>query len=91
MQTEQTSLNGAPSLLIHCDMREGLDGDAQTEPVESIIRVDDSLRGREYLETVIHEALHVQLPHASEEFVTRSAEELSQIIFSSTVRRRSGL
>lgn len=91
MILDQTTLNGAPSLLIHCDMREGLDGDAQTEPVESIIRIDDSLRGREYLETVMHEALHIQLPSGSEEWITRTAEELSAIIYTPVVRKRSGL
>ena len=90
-QVGHATVNGEPSLLLHCRMREGFDGDAAIDGIARVIRVDDSLRGMPYMETLIHEFLHVIQPSASEEWVTQSARELSELIYSADCRSRSGL
>lgn len=90
-QVGHATVNGEPSLLLHCRMREGFDGDAAIDGIASVIRVDDSLRGMPYMETLIHEFLHVVLPAGSEEWVTQSAKELTELIYSADCRTRSGL
>ena len=85
------TVNGEPSLVVHCPLKEGLDGDAMPDSIQTVIRIDESLRGREYLETLIHEFLHCALPSGSEEWVTMAGHELSQLIFEADCRRRAGL
>jgi len=87
----QATINGEPSLVVHCEMPEGTDGDASSEGVVNIVRISENLRGREYLETRLHEHLHCAAPLASEEWVTQTAHELSTLIFETDCRRRSGL
>lgn len=90
-QVGHATINGEPSLILHCPLKEGFDGDASVDGIASVIRIEDGLRGREYMETLIHEFLHVVMPSASEDWVTQSARELSELIYSADCRRRSGL
>lgn len=52
------------------------------------ILIDDRLRGRARLETILHECLHVCHPTASEEHTTESARDIARILWSLSYREQ---
>lgn len=44
------------------------------------ILIDERLKGRARLETIIHECLHATFPTASEEHVTQTANEIARVL-----------
>lgn len=51
-----------------------------------IIEIDERLTGIDYLDTVIHEVLHVQQPELSERVVARNATEMAKILWDLGIR-----
>lgn len=52
-----------------------------------VIEVDPRQRSKSYLDTLIHEMLHVYNPEWSESKVTKTANEMTDIIWSKNYRR----
>ena len=52
-----------------------------------VIEVDPRQRSKNYLDTLIHEMLHVYNPDWSESKVTKTANEMTDIIWSKNYRR----
>ena len=52
-----------------------------------VIEVDPRQRSKNYLDTLIHEMLHVYNPEWSENKVTKTANEMTDIIWSKNYRR----
>ena len=52
-----------------------------------VIEVDPRQRSKSYLDTLIHEMLHVYNPDWSESKVTKTANEMTNIIWSKNYRR----
>ena len=52
-----------------------------------VIEVDPRQRSKSYLDTLIHEMLHVYNPDWSESKVTKTANEMTDIIWSKNYRR----
>ena len=52
-----------------------------------IIEVDPRQRSKNYLDTLIHEMLHVYNPEWSETKVTKTANEMTDIIWQKNYRR----
>jgi len=52
-----------------------------------IIEVDPRQRSKNYLDTLIHEMLHVYNPEWSENKVTKTANEMTDIIWQKNYRR----
>lgn len=79
-------------LLVHTD--DGLSseefGTCTAESVAGIIRIRSTLRGSEYTDTVIHEWLHALLPMASEDWVRKSAKQLTDMLYRPEVMKRAG-
>jgi len=73
------------------DLEAGCDGICDDNEIAGAITIRKTLRGREYAETVLHEVLHALLPMASEEFVSESGKQLSQVIYTPEFLRRAGL
>jgi hypothetical protein len=46
------------------------------------ILIDERLKGRSRLETILHECIHVSFPTASEEHVTEAARDISRVLWS---------
>ncbi len=55
---------------------------------ERRIRIKGSLRGKLFLDTVIHECLHLAGWHISEEFVTEFAQGLAEILTDPDIEER---
>lgn len=55
--------------------------DAKRPQMPRKILVDDRLRNRPLLETILHECLHVSFPSASEEHVTESARDIARVLW----------
>ena len=55
-----------------------------------VILISDNLRGREYLETLFHEILHILCPNHAEEKVLLWGEELSKAVYNPQVLLRAG-
>lgn len=51
------------------------------------VEIDPRQTSKEYLDTLIHEALHELLPQHSEEWVTNAATTLSRLIWRMGFRR----
>ena len=64
MTEHHLSINGDTVMLVLCEMGPDRYGDAG--PVDSVVRVDSSLAGKEFTDTLIHEMLHIAVPMASE-------------------------
>lgn len=45
------------------------------------ILIDERLKNRVLLETILHECIHVSFPTASEEHVTEAARDLSRVLW----------
>ena len=52
-----------------------------------VIEVDPRQRSKNYLDTLIHEMLHVYCPDWSESKVTKTANEMTDIIWQKNFRR----
>lgn len=55
--------------------------DPKNRKVRERVLIDDRLRGRARLETIIHEALHALNPTHSEEHVTQQASDIAKILW----------
>jgi hypothetical protein len=79
-------------LVVHSDYSLGadLEGSADHGTLDGIIRIDPTLRGDRYVDTVIHEWLHALLPHHKEDWVKESATQITQFIFTKEFLRRAG-
>lgn len=60
-------------------------GQAYTDA--KIIEIDPRQRSKKYLDTLIHEMLHVYNPDWSETKVTKTANEMTEIIWNKNYRR----
>ena len=60
-------------------------GQAYTD--SKIIEIDPRQRSKKYLDTLIHEMLHVYNPEWSETKVTKTANEMTEIIWNKNYRR----
>lgn len=56
--------------------------DEKNRAIRPKVLIDDTLAGRERLETELHEALHHCFPDMSEEAITSSARDVARIIHS---------
>ena len=56
--------------------------DPKNQNVKERILIDERLRGRARLETIVHEALHALNPTHSEEHVTQQAFDIAKILWS---------
>jgi hypothetical protein len=56
--------------------------------LDSHIEIDSRLKGREKFETYLHEALHLALPHLSEEEVLKAARFQALVTWSEGYRHR---
>ena len=54
---------------------------------ENKIEIDGRLKSKQYLNTLIHEMLHVYNPEWSENKVTKTANEMTEIIWQKNYRR----
>lgn len=52
------------------------------------ISIDARERGRNYLDTLVHECLHASNPKLSEAVVTRMANEISRVLWHKGYRKR---
>jgi hypothetical protein len=56
--------------------------DAKNPKMPRKILIDERLKGRSRLETILHECIHVSFPTASEEHVTEAARDISRVLWS---------
>ena len=54
---------------------------------DDVIYIDPRLRGKKHLEILLHEALHVLYPAASEEEVIENSIELTKLLWKQHYRR----
>lgn len=62
--------------------------DAKTPLLPRKILIDDRLRNRAKLETIVHELLHVCFPTVSEEHITESARDIARVLWSLNYREQ---
>lgn len=55
--------------------------DAKRPKMPRKILIDERLKGRPLLETILHECLHVSFPSASEDHVTESARDIARVLW----------
>lgn len=55
--------------------------DAKRPRMQRKILVDDRLKNRPLLETILHECIHVSFPSASEDHVTESARDIARVLW----------
>jgi predicted SprT family Zn-dependent metalloprotease len=55
--------------------------DAKNPQMKRKILIDDRLKGRSLLETIIHECLHACFPQLSEETVTEAARDIARVLW----------
>ncbi len=89
------SIGGRRFLIAHSarlpDDQDGhTEGHSAPDPIQGIIRLRPELRGKDYLDTLVHEWLHALLPFASEDWVGASANELSELLYSQEHFQRAG-
>lgn len=53
------------------------------------IEIDPRQSPKEYLDTLIHEALHIARPELSEDCVTKTATELTRVLWQQNYRKVS--
>ena len=53
-----------------------------------MVRVKGSLRGRQFFEILLHELLHLGLPHHNEKFIDQLATDLTEIFSDHDVAER---
>ena len=69
-----------------------LDGDCESpHAIGKTIRVDDRLKGRELLETLLHEMLHAADWHKQEEWVERVSADIARVLWRPEIVARFGL
>ena len=54
---------------------------------DRLIHLDSRLKGKEWLEVLIHEVLHIQNPTWSEIKIIGHSRELSEIVFNEAVKK----
>ena len=54
------------------------------------MRVDSSLTGMEFTDTLIHELLHIAVPMASEAWVTEQATSLANVLHHPVIKKKAG-
>ena len=62
--------------------------DAKNPQMPRKILIDERLKRRARLETILHELLHVAFPTVSEEHITESARDIAKVIWSLGYRER---
>ena len=65
--------------------RERAAGQAFTE--EGLIEIDPRLKPRQWLSTLIHEAVHMAFPEASEDRVAKAERLITRILWRANLRR----
>jgi hypothetical protein len=75
----KTVLRGAMWVYRECRLPETRDGQVDRDAME--VQVSNDIGGRDHLETVLHELLHVLLPRASEKRVTQYGKELADTLW----------
>lgn len=88
MTEHHLSINGDTVMLVLCEMGPDRYGDAG--PVDSVVRVDSSLTGKEFTDTLIHELLHIAVPMASEAWVTEQATSLANVLHHPVIKKKAG-
>ena len=88
MTEHHLSINGESVLLCLCEMGPERYGDAG--PVDSVIRVDSSLTGKEFMNTLLHEMLHVAVPMGSEAWVTEVADNFANVLYHPVIKKKAG-
>ncbi len=68
----------------------GLDGQSFSD-ISHVISLRPELRGRELVETIIHERLHHVFPSIRESVITSAAHDISHLIYSREILERAGL
>jgi hypothetical protein len=53
---------------------------------DDVIEIDERLQGKQFIEILIHEIMHLQNPEWSEEEVLRKSKEMCAIIWKEGVR-----
>jgi hypothetical protein len=61
--------------------------DPKNPLTERKILVDERLKGRALLETIIHECLHACFPQMSEETITEAARDIARVLWSLGYRK----
>ena len=56
--------------------------DRKNPQLERKILIDERLKNRPRLETIVHECLHALYPTVSEEHITESARDLARVLWS---------
>lgn len=75
-----------PILVVHRKLgKHKADGLAWTE--DRKIEIDERVKGKDYLETVIHEVMHIQNPKWPELRVEGNARELAEILWQQGFRK----
>jgi predicted SprT family Zn-dependent metalloprotease len=55
--------------------------DAKRPSMPRKILIDERLKNRTLLETIVHECIHVSFPSASEDHVTESARDIARVLW----------
>lgn len=74
--------DGMATQLLHTEPNEA-------PPREPILEIDSRLQGRERLETIIHEALHLACPWMMENVVLKVARYIAMIVWHLEYRREA--
>jgi hypothetical protein len=53
---------------------------------KGLIELDERLRGKQFLEYLIHEIMHIQNPEWTEETVLKKSEEMANVLWDEGVR-----
>lgn len=78
--------------LVHdANLPDDLYGVCDHEKLDGVLRIDSTLRGKEYVDTVIHEWLHALCPAHREDWVKDAATQITALIFTAEFLRRAGL
>lgn len=59
----------------------------QAFPEEGLIEIDPRLKPRQWLSTLVHEAIHIAYPDADERSVARAERIITRILWRAGIRR----
>lgn len=59
----------------------------QAFPEDGLIEIDPRLRPRQWLSTLVHEAVHIAFPEAEERSVARAERVITRILWRAGIRR----
>lgn len=59
----------------------------QAFPDEGLIEIDPRLEPRQWLSTLVHEAIHIAYPNAEERSVARAERIITRILWRAGIRR----